>query len=172
MRARLFGLFALLPPNFRARQRHRLDTRVSCNGLQYALRHRTFENISTNPSPLFTDREHEPYARKTRPAVTTPHLVRTAAQKRQTTQHGRLRFKATVLDLGEERNSDSDPGTCKRWHMYNSPGAEVLIAVGQCRQDDAPVQTEGTLAPTNLDRETPGSRIHRRREEDLLSHRT
>jgi hypothetical protein len=79
--------------------------------------------------------------------VITPHLVRTAARKQYPTHYGRIRFKAAVFDLGEERDPDPDSGTCKRRHTSDNLDAEVLIAgVGQRRQDDAFVQTQGMLA--------------------------
>jgi hypothetical protein len=144
---RVFGLFALLPPNFRARQRHLLDTRVSCNSSQYpptaiTLSRRPPRTLSRLLPPTSTF-----FGPKPQPTVITPHLVRTAARKQYSTHYGRIRFKAAVFDLGEEGDPNPDSGTCKRRHTSDNLDAEVLIAdVGQRRQDDAFVQTQGMLA--------------------------
>lgn len=151
MRAPSVWVVCTVTPQLSGQTATPLETRLSCNSSQYppdANTHsrRLPRTISRLPSTstFFTP---EP-----RPTATTPHLVRTAARRRQSTQYGRIRFKAAVFDLGQEGNPNSHSGTCKRRHTDNNPGDEALTTdTGQCRQDDALVQTEGTLTSGGLE---------------------
>jgi len=50
--------------------------------------------------------------------------------------------------MGEERDADTDIGTCTRHCLECDLGSRKLITnVGQCGQDDIIIQTEGMKLP-------------------------